>query len=105
VASFTILITGQAFMHMMVNVHFPFVPQTGQTLPLVSHGTTSFLVFSAVFGILLSISRETYLKMKRREANAITIIEHEPDEIESRLNDLDILDTQDQTQEHEDYGV
>ncbi len=105
VAGLTILITGQAFMHMMVNVHFPFVPQTGQTLPLVSHGTTSFLVFSAVFGILLSISRETYLKMKRREANAITIIEHEPDEIESRLNDLDILDTQDQTQEHEDYGV
>ena len=43
--------------------------------------------------------------MKRREANAITIIEHEPDEIESRLNDLDILDTQDQTQDHEDYGV
>ena len=105
VAGLTILITGQAFMHMMVNVHFPLIPQTGQTLPLVSHGTTSFLVFSAVFGILLSISRETYLKMKRREANAITIIEHEPDEIESRLNDLDILDTQDQTQDHEDYGV
>ena len=45
-------------MHMMVNVHFPFVPQTGQTLPLVSHGTTSFVVFSAVFGIILSISRK-----------------------------------------------
>jgi cell division protein FtsW len=78
----------------MVNVHFPLVPQTGQTLPLVSHGTTSFLVFSAVFGILLSISRETYLKMKRREAGAIRIIEREPaDEVQARLDDLDALDT------------
>ena len=99
VAGLTILITGQAFMHMMVNVHFPGVPQTGQTLPLVSHGTTSFLVFSAVFGILLSISRETWLKMKRREDNAISIIEHEPDEIESRLDDLDDLVTREQNEE------
>jgi cell division protein FtsW len=86
-------------MHMMVNVHFPGVPQTGQTLPLVSHGTTSFLVFSAVFGILLSISRETWLKMRQREDNAISIIEHEPDEIESRLGDLDVLETREQNEE------
>ncbi len=58
IAGFSILVTCQAYMHMMVNVHFPFVPQTGQTLPLVSHGTTSFIVFSAVFGIILSISRK-----------------------------------------------
>ena len=99
VAGLTILITGQAFMHMMVNVHFPGVPQTGQTLPLVSHGTTSFIVFSAVFGMLLSISRETWLKMRQREENAIPIIEHEPDEIESRLGDLDVLETREQNEE------
>ena len=58
VAGLSILVTCQAYMHMTVNVHFPFVPQTGQTLPLVSHGTTSFIVFSAVFGIILSISRK-----------------------------------------------
>ena len=57
IAGLSILVTCQAYMHMMVNVHFPFVPQTGQTLPLVSHGTTSFIVFSAVFGMILSISR------------------------------------------------
>ena len=102
VAGLAILVTGQAFMHMMVNVHFPLVPQTGQTLPLVSHGTTSFLVFSAVFGILLSISRESYLKMRKREAEAIPIIEHVPtDEVQASLDDLDNLET-----EHaEDYGV
>ena len=99
VAGLSILVTGQAFMHMMVNVHFPLVPQTGQTLPLVSHGTTSFLVFSAVFGILLSISRQTFLKMKEREANAIPIIEH-TDEVQTRLDDLDALDS-DQLNEEE----
>ena len=102
VAGLTILVTGQAFMHMMVNVHFPLVPQTGQTLPLVSHGTTSFIVFSAVFGILLSISRQTYLKMKQREANAIPIIEHH-DELQSRLDELDALDTENLNED--EYGV
>ena len=102
VAGLTILVTGQAFMHMMVNVHFPYVPQTGQTLPLVSHGTTSFVVFSAVFGLLLSISRQTYLKMKRREASAVPIIEHR-DEIQTRLDDLDALETE--NLQDEEYGV
>ena len=102
VAGLTILVTGQAFMHMMVNVHFPFVPQTGQTLPLVSHGTTSFVVFSAVFGILLSISRQTYLKMKEREDNAIPIVEHH-DDIQSRLDDLDSVESEEQNDE--EYGI
>jgi len=105
VAGLAILVTGQAFMHMMVNVHFPLIPQTGQTLPLVSHGTTSFLVFSAVFGILLSISRETYLKMKKREAEAIRIIEREPaDEVQASLDDLDAMETVNQEND-EEYGV
>ena len=102
VAGLAILVTGQAFMHMMVNVHFPLVPQTGQTLPLVSHGTTSFLVFSAVFGILLSISRQTWLKMRKREAEAIRIVERDPsDEVRASLDDLDTLETQNQ----DEYGV
>ena len=105
VAGLAILVTGQAFMHMMVNVHFPMVPQTGQTLPLVSHGTTSFLVFSAVFGILLSISRETYLKMRKREEEAIPIIEREPaDEVQASLDDLENLETVNLDNE-QDYGL
>ena len=105
VAGLAILITGQAFMHMMVNVHFPLIPQTGQTLPLVSHGTTSFLVFSAVFGILLSISRETWLKMRKREEEATPIIEREPaDEVQASMDDLEAMETVNQENE-EDYGV
>ena len=75
-----ILVTGQAFMHMAVNVHLPLVPQTGQTLPLVSHGTNAFLVFSVIFGILLSISKDARENMARREAEAEPIIAHQPEE-------------------------
>ena len=103
VAGLAILVTGQAFMHMMVNVHFPLIPQTGQTLPLVSHGTTSFLVFSAVFGMLLSISRETYRKMRKREAEAIRFIEQEPaDDIQAGMNELDTMETMENEQENGD---
>lgn len=87
----TILVTGQAFMHMAVNVHFPFVPQTGQTLPLVSHGTTSFLVFSVVFGILLSVSRQSWLKMQDREKNVAPILVHH-DDVQASLTELEQLD-------------
>ncbi|MBR4774761.1 MAG: FtsW/RodA/SpoVE family cell cycle protein [Bacteroidales bacterium] len=78
VAGLIILVTGQAFMHMAVNVHLPFIPQTGQTLPLVSHGANSFLVFAMVFGILLSISRDARENMEKKEAEADAnpIIEH-----------------------------
>ena len=76
VVGLIILVTGQAFMHMAVNVHLPLVPQTGQTLPLVSHGTNSFLVFSVVFGILLAISKDAKENIARKEAEAEPIIEH-----------------------------
>ena len=79
VTGLIILVTGQAFMHMAVNVHLPFVPQTGQTLPLVSHGTNSFLVFSMVFGILLSISKDAHENITRLEEEAEPIIEHSDD--------------------------
>ena len=76
VTGLTILVTGQAFMHMAVNVHLPFIPQTGQTLPLVSHGTNSLLVFSLVFGILLSISKDARENLARREEEAQPLIDY-----------------------------
>lgn len=78
VTGLTILVTGQAFMHMAVNVHLPFVPQTGQTLPLVSHGSNSFIAFAMVFGILMSISKNARENMARREAEAKPILERTP---------------------------
>lgn len=55
VAGLVLLISGQAFMHMFINVNIG--PLTGQTLPMVSHGDSSFLSFSMAFGVLLSISK------------------------------------------------
>ena len=94
VSGLIILIVGQAFMHMAVNVHLPLVPQTGQTLPLVSHGTNSFLVFSMVFGILLSISKDARENMALREEKAEPIITRTPDDVRDSLNDLETLESE-----------
>ena len=54
----------QAFINMGVAVGI--FPVTGQTLPLVSMGGTSILFTSASLGILLSISRNTIEKEKKK---------------------------------------
>ena len=66
VAGLVLLITGQAFMHMFINVNIG--PLTGQTLPMVSHGSSSFLSFSVAFGVLLSISKLAKKNMDARIA-------------------------------------
>ena len=70
-AGLTLTISLQAFMHICINVHL--VPQTGQTLPLVSHGTSSFLAFCIAFGVILSISRAIHANPKapRKEEKAV----------------------------------
>lgn len=50
-----LLITIQAFLHILVNVGI--LPVTGHTLPLVSLGGTSLVIMSCAFGIILSVSR------------------------------------------------
>lgn len=55
VAGLCLLISGQAFLHMFVNADIG--PMTGQTLPMISHGTSAFLCFCAAFGVILSLSR------------------------------------------------
>ena len=60
-----ILITGQAFMHIMVNVGIG--PMTGQTLPLISHGASAFIIFCVAFGFILSVSRMAKKKIEKAE--------------------------------------
>lgn len=50
-----LMIVLQAFLHILVNVGI--LPVTGHTLPLVSLGGTSYIIFSIAFGIILSVSR------------------------------------------------
>ncbi len=62
VGGLAFLITGQAFMHIAVNVDL--MPMTGQTLPLISDGASAFLMSCSAFGIILSISRMAKQKIQ-----------------------------------------
>lgn len=59
------LITLQAFIHILVNVGI--FPVTGQTLPLVSLGGTSYVIMSCAFGIILAINRTIEIKKINEE--------------------------------------
>lgn len=78
------LITTQAFLHILVNVRL--IPITGHTLPLISHGGTAYLVLSAAFGIILSVSR-TVSKMEeeQRAAEAAAAAENQDESAEAVL--------------------
>lgn len=97
-----LMIVLQAFLHILVNVGI--VPVTGHTLPLVSLGGTSFIIFSMAFGIILSVSRtiEKDNDRKRREAvpipasNAEESVEQSMERIKSAsekgLEEYEIID-------------
>lgn len=50
-----LLITCQALLHIMVQVNI--IPETGQTLPLISRGGSSLLFTALALGMILSVSR------------------------------------------------
>ncbi len=85
IAGLVILISGQAFMHMLINVDLG--PLTGQTLPMISHGKSSFLAFSMAFGIILSISRVAKKRMDKLSDDADAIVRRN-DEVRDGLSDL-----------------
>ncbi len=60
-----LMIAGQAFMHILINLDAG--PLTGQTLPMISHGSSSFLCFSLAFGILLAMSKTAKTKTAAEE--------------------------------------
>ncbi len=86
VGGLAFLITGQAVMHMLVNVDI--MPMTGQTLPLLSDGASAFLVFCFAFGIILSISRMAKKKIQTIEEHVMT----GKDDIQERINILEQID-------------
>lgn len=63
VGGLSALIAGQATMHIMVNCDVGL--QTGQTLPLISYGTSAFVCFSIAFGVILSISRSAQARVQK----------------------------------------
>ena len=91
VAGLVLLITGQAMLHMMVNAGL--IPLTGQTLPIISYGASSFIVFCIAFGVILSISREAARKIdsETRNAEPLKMIVSEGPR-EGVQGELDVLD-------------
>ena len=91
VAGLILLISGQAMMHMLINAGIG--PLTGQTLPLISYGSSSFIVFCIAFGIILSISREASKKIDRETRKAEPLkITHEG--IQGELDALDEFESE-----------
>lgn len=89
VAGMVVLVSGQALMHMFINVDLG--PLTGQTLPMISHGNSSLLAFSIVFGVILCISKMAKKKIEQETAMAAPIIVKQ-DEVKDSLDDLDALE-------------
>ncbi len=56
VLGLALLITCQALLHVMVTVNL--IPETGQTLPLISRGGSSVLFTTIALGMILSVSRQ-----------------------------------------------
>ena len=55
-----LLITCQAILHICVQINL--IPETGQTLPLISRGGTSLLFTTLAFGMIISVSRTNQLR-------------------------------------------
>ncbi len=56
VLGLAVMITCQAMLHIMVTVNL--IPETGQTLPLISRGGSSLLFTAIALGMILSVSRQ-----------------------------------------------
>lgn len=56
VLGLALMITSQALLHIMVTTNL--MPETGQTLPLISRGGSSMLFTSIALGMILSVSRQ-----------------------------------------------
>ncbi len=61
-----LLITSQALLHILVQVNI--IPETGQTLPLISRGGSSLLFTTIAFGMILSVSRKSNKESEKGEA-------------------------------------
>jgi cell division protein FtsW len=73
VGGLSLLISGQAFLHICVNVEL--FPMTGQTLPMISDGSFAFLIFCIAFGIILCISKMANKQIREQQEAAKALYE------------------------------
>jgi cell division protein FtsW len=92
VGGLSLLISGQAFMHICVNTGL--FPMTGQTLPMISDGSFAFIMFCIAFGIILCISKMAKRQIREQEEAAAALYEKEMDDIQAALNVVENIDEQ-----------
>ena len=73
VGGLCLLITCQAFFHVLINCDVGI--HTGQTLPMISNGTSSFLCFCMAFGVILSVSKSSEKKVDKETRNADPLVD------------------------------
>ena len=100
IAGLATMISSQAMMHILVNCDVGLL--TGQTLPLISYGTSAFLCVSVAFGIILSISRMATRRIEREAAKADPIVSFKEDDVRERL---DLLNEYEAAEELEDIDI
>ena len=84
IAGLSVMISAQAMMHILVNCDVGLL--TGQTLPLISYGTSAFLCISIAFGLILSISRMATKRIEREAAKADPLVTFKEDDVKDRLD-------------------
>ncbi|MBQ3723575.1 MAG: FtsW/RodA/SpoVE family cell cycle protein [Bacteroidales bacterium] len=99
IAGLSVMISAQAMMHILVNCDVGLL--TGQTLPLISYGTSAFLCISIAFGVILSISRMATRKVEREAAKADPIVSFKEDDVKDRLDLLNEYESVDDIEEIE----
>ena len=94
VGGLSLLISGQAFLHICVNTGI--FPMTGQTLPMISDGSFAFLMFCIAFGIILCISKMAKNQIKEQEEKIAAILEEEKkiDDVQSAMNIVENIDNE-----------
>ena len=100
IAGLSVMISAQAMMHILVNCDVGLL--TGQTLPLISYGTSAFLCISVAFGIILSISRMATKRIEREAAKADPIVSFKEDDVKDRL---DLLNEYESTEDIEELDI
>lgn len=89
VGGLVFLITFQAMFHILINCNMGIL--TGQTLPMISHGKSSFLCFTVAFGVILSVSKLANDKIERERKKEQQMLA--ADEIGSSLQAVENIDS------------
>ena len=92
VGGLSLLISGQAFLHIFVNVDIG--PMTGQTLPMISDGSFAFLMFCIAFGIILSISKMARNQIREQEEAVAPLYASTKDDVQAAMDVLEQIDNQ-----------